>query len=79
MAHKRNGKEARARRKQVADAGASRSMDSAEKLLIQIFSAGPPWCSECGYGIIPGQDCLSPHCRALRNEFDVKIGDNTIA
>jgi len=76
MTHKRNGKEAKARRQKAALVRETmledhlryvRSVDPAEGLLHKIFGKWET-CMECQGEFLLGSDCQTPHCKALREE-----------
>ena len=80
--HKRNGKAARARRKETANDRAVTAqqyrvwldkhltLPAEDRLIAAIFGS---WrtCDECHADVLVGTDCMTPHCKAIRNEDSV--------
>lgn len=76
--HKRNGREAKARRQKNAMQAAQfkehifrrGQLPPEECLLLGIFGAWED-CMECGAPKLRGTDCLTDHCVALRAQMDL--------
>lgn len=75
MPHKRNGKQAKARRRTAAEERKERNkqfmdymaMSPEERLITALFGAHEE-CIECGNEKLIGTDCQTPHCKAIREE-----------
>lgn len=79
MAHKRNGRAARLRRqeavqdRQVANKQFYDHLDTCtpeERLIVAIFGVHEE-CQECHASKLVRADCMTPHCKALRDEPSV--------
>lgn len=78
MPHTRNGKAAKARRQESAKDRATQTaqylerwsdLTAEERLLEAIFGAHDK-CEECFAPKLRRSDCMTPHCKAMREEAD---------